>query len=47
MVEAIEKNYGTEVIFNGMTSLLNFMKIYQLLGGHTDGLSDRERRVMS
>jgi hypothetical protein len=25
------KNYSTEVIFNGMTSLLNFIKIYQLV----------------
>jgi hypothetical protein len=35
------KEYGVEVIFNGMTSLLNFIKIYQLVqkllgGGHTD-----------
>jgi hypothetical protein len=25
------KNYGVEVTFNGMTSLLNFIKIYQLV----------------
>jgi hypothetical protein len=34
------KKYGVEVTFNGMISLLNFIKIYQLvqrlLGGHTD-----------
>jgi hypothetical protein len=35
------KKYGIEVTFNGMTSLLNFIKIYQLVqkllgGGHTD-----------
>jgi hypothetical protein len=31
MVEAMGlKNYGTEVIFNTMTSLLNLMKIYLL-----------------
>jgi len=34
------KNYGVEVTFNGMTSLLNFIKIYQLvqklIGGQTD-----------
>jgi hypothetical protein len=32
-------NYGIEVTFNGITSLLNFMKIYQLvqkLLGETD-----------
>jgi hypothetical protein len=32
--------YGVKVTFNGMTSLLNFIKIYQLvqklLGGHID-----------
>jgi hypothetical protein len=31
MVQAEIKNYGIEVPFNGMTSLLNFMKIYQLV----------------
>jgi hypothetical protein len=40
------KKYGVEVIFNGMTSLLNFMKIYQLvqmlLGGYTDRRTDRQ-----
>jgi hypothetical protein len=34
------KKYGIKVTFNGMTSSLNFIKIYQLvqklLGGHTD-----------
>jgi hypothetical protein len=40
------KNVGVEVIFNGMTSLLNFMKIYQLVqnvlvGGQTDGYTDK------
>jgi hypothetical protein len=40
------KMYGFEVTFNGMTSLLNFIKIYQLVqkllggtqteDGHTD-----------
>jgi hypothetical protein len=40
------KNYGVEVTFNGMTSLLNFIKIYQLvqklLGGtHTDRRTNR------
>jgi hypothetical protein len=33
------KNYGIKVTFNGMTSLLNFIKIYQLvqkLMGGTD-----------
>jgi hypothetical protein len=33
------KNYGIKVTFNGMTSLLNFIKIYQLvqklMGGQT------------
>jgi hypothetical protein len=29
------KNYGVEVTFNGMTSLLNFIKIYQLAGRST------------
>jgi hypothetical protein len=31
MVQAEIKNYYVEVPFNGMTSLLNFMKIYQLV----------------
>jgi hypothetical protein len=39
------KKYGVEVIFNGMTSLLNFIKIYQfvnkLLGG-THKQTDRQ-----
>jgi hypothetical protein len=42
------KKYGVEVTFNGMTSLLNFIKIYQfvqkLLGDthtQTDGQTDR------
>jgi hypothetical protein len=35
------KKYGVEVTFNGMTSMLNLIKIYQLVqkllgGGHTD-----------
>jgi hypothetical protein len=40
------KKYGVEVTFNGITSLLNFIKIYQLvqklLGGgtQTDGQTD-------
>jgi hypothetical protein len=38
------KKYDVEVIFNGMTSLLNFIKIYQLvqklLGGDTQ--TDRQ-----
>jgi hypothetical protein len=25
------KKYGVEVIFNGMTTLLNFLKVYQLV----------------
>jgi hypothetical protein len=29
------KNYGVEVTFSGMTSLLNFIKIYQLAGRST------------
>jgi hypothetical protein len=43
------KKYGVEVTFNGMTSLLNFIKVYQLvqklLGGDTqteDGRTDRQ-----
>jgi hypothetical protein len=42
------KKYGVEVIFNGMTSLLNFIKIFQLvqklLGGdiQTDGQTDTQ-----
>jgi hypothetical protein len=40
------KEYGVEVTFNGMTSLLNFIKIYQLvqklLWGHTDRRTDRQ-----
>jgi hypothetical protein len=40
------KKYSDKVTFNGMTSLLNFIKIYQLiqklLGGHTDGQTDRQ-----
>jgi hypothetical protein len=40
------KKYGVEVTFNGMTSLLNFIKIYQLvqtlLGGHTHRQTDRQ-----
>jgi hypothetical protein len=41
------KKYGVEVTFNGMTSLLNFIKIYQLVqkllgGGATDGQTDRQ-----
>jgi hypothetical protein len=38
------KKYGIEAIFNGMTFLLNFKKIYQLvqklLGGYTDRQTD-------
>jgi hypothetical protein len=30
MVEAMI-NYGAEITFTGMTSMLNFMKIYQLV----------------
>jgi hypothetical protein len=43
MVAATALKYGFEVNFNGMTSLLNFRKIYQLVkklvvggGGGTD-----------
>jgi hypothetical protein len=41
------KKYGMEVTFNGMTSLPNFIKIYQLVqkllgGGDTDGQTDRQ-----
>jgi hypothetical protein len=38
MVEAMGlKKYGIEVTLNGMTFLLNFMKIYQVvIGGQTD-----------
>jgi hypothetical protein len=44
------KKYGIEVIFNGMTSLLNFIKIYQLvqklLGGTQTG-RQTDRLVIS
>jgi hypothetical protein len=40
------KKYGFEVTFNGMTSLLNFIKIYRLvqklLGGPTNRRTDRQ-----
>jgi hypothetical protein len=41
------KKYGVEVTFSGMTSLLNFIKIYQLVqklleGWHTDRRTDRQ-----
>jgi hypothetical protein len=39
------KKYGFEVTFNGMTSLLNFIKIYQLvqkLFGGTHRQTDRQ-----
>jgi hypothetical protein len=47
MVEGTEiKRYGFEVTFNGMTSLPNFIKIYQLvqklLGGGEHRQTDRQ-----
>jgi hypothetical protein len=43
------KKYGVEVTFNGMTYLLNFIKIYKLVqkllgggGGHTDRRTERQ-----
>jgi len=45
------KNYGVEVIFNGMTSLLNFIKIYQLvqklIGGGGQTHRQTHRMVIS
>jgi hypothetical protein len=46
MVEATGlKIYGVEVTLNDMTSLLNFIKIYQLvqnlIGGQTDTQTER------
>jgi hypothetical protein len=42
-------NYGVEANFNGMTSLLNFLKIYQfvqkLLKGHTQTDKQTERSL--
>jgi hypothetical protein len=42
MVEVTElKKYGVEVTFNGMPSLLNFIKIYKLVQKLFGGQADR------
>jgi hypothetical protein len=38
------KNVGAEVIFNGMTSATNFIKIYQLVQKLIGGTNTQTRR---
>jgi hypothetical protein len=40
------KNYGVEVIFNGMTSPLNFIKLYQLVHKLVGGDRHADRMVI-
>jgi hypothetical protein len=40
-------NYDIKVIFNGMTSLLNFIEIYQFIQKLMEGDRHAERKVIS
>jgi hypothetical protein len=40
------KNYVIEVAFNGMTSLLSFIEIYQLVQELIGGKTDTDRKVI-